>query len=482
LWKTGGKQLAKEATKRGFKPDMDTLKRLAQQAGIGGLEGAIYGAGTAEDVASIPKKAAEGAAWGAGGGAVLGEAMHQGRRYFQKQSALKDLIEERLAQGGDTSTALVKLQEDILTGGKKIVDDPIAIEAKAQGMDSGVIPSVKRATPLERTEMRKMTAITRDIIKDRELGMKIRPTDVVGDAMMRRFNIVLKANKDAGGQLDGVAKSLKGKSVDFSQAVGDFQTKLWDDLGVKLVTNKKGQVVPDFNPVVDIDPKTGEQLRKRSVIYGVKPAENIIEHLIGAMRQGKNLDAHDVHTLKKFIDEHVSWGTSGEGLSGKTLGIVKKLRTDFDAALDSKFSDYDAVNTSYKETIEVLDELQNIAGKQIDLTGERGKEALGQELRGLMSNRKRRVRLTNAIEGMEKVAVKYAGRQHDDIFRLALFADELDTMFPVVARTSLAGEVKKAVSNPQGAVLEKGADLLEDYQGINEDNAIKAIFRLIDSE
>jgi len=439
LARAGGSGLAKAAAQRGFKPDMDTVKRLMQNIGIGGAEGAVYGAGKAEDMESIPEDAVEGALWGMAGGGFGGEAMHQGRRLFQKNSELKDeLVRKLSSKSPDSSTAMVKLEQDMF-GRDRIVDNPAAIEARAQGMDMGVIPAIQTASPLDKTQMRKMTKIADDILSDRLKGMRVRPSDVVGDAMMRRFNIVLKANENAA---------------------------------------KQGKIVPNFSP--DGRP---------SSIAGVTPAERIIKDVVNRMDGGYKVDAYDVHNMKKFIDEHVAWGKSGEGLSGKTLGVLKRLRVSLNESLGKRFDDYRDVNSTYSETIDILDDLQNIAGKQINLTGRRGKEAMGQELRGIMSNRKSRNRLINTIDDMESLAEKYAGRQQDDIFRLALFADELDTMFPPVARTSLAGEQRKVAEQAsRGAagardiVIEKGADLLEDYQGINNENAIKAIYKLIEDQ
>lgn len=477
LARAGGSGLAKAAAQRGFKPDMDTVKRLMQNIGIGGAEGAVYGAGKAEDMESIPEDAVEGALWGMAGGGFGGEAMHQGRRLFQKNSELKDeLVRKLSSKSPDSSTAMVKLEQDMF-GRDRIVDNPLAIEAVAQGMDPGVVPSIQRASPLDKTQMRKMTKLAHDILLDREKGQRLRPTDVVGDSLDRRFNIVLKANENAAKQLDKVAKNLKGKSVDFSPAVAQFQNDL-ADMGVRLERNAQGKIVPNFSP--DGRP---------SSIAGVTPAERIIKDVVNRMDGGYKVDAYDVHNMKKFIDEHVAWGKSGEGLSGKTLGVLKRLRGSLNESLGKQFDDYRYVNSTYSETIDILDDLQNIAGKQINLTGRRGKEAMGHELRGIMSNRKSRNRLINTIDDMESLAEKYAGRQQDNLFRLALFADELDTMFPVVARTSMAGEQRKVAEQAsRGAagardiVIEKGADLLEDYQGINNENAIKAIYKLIEDQ
>ena len=479
LARAGAGQLAKGVAKRGFKPDLDTIRRLAQSAGVGGAEGAIYGAGTAEEMEDVPREAGRGALWGMGGGMVGGEAIHQGRRYFQKQSAIKDAIEKDLMKGGTPDTALMKLEKD-LRGTPKIADDARAIEASAQGWGKGVINAVKSANPLERVKFKQMNRLAKKIIDDPE-GFE-RTWDVVGDSFITRFNILRNVNRKAGKDLEKASKQLKNKTVDYRPAVSQFQKDL-EDMGIELWQ------VPDPTS------KTGAKVVAKfenSDIEGITAAENVINNVVARMNKGDNLTAYDLHRMKKFIDEHVSWGVSGEGLKGKTINVLKDLRKNLDEILDTNFPLYDKANTEYMKTIRAMDEIQKVAGKQVDLASENGAAFIGQEARALLSNRQKRVRLYDAMKQLDNVAEDFGGKQYDSIMKLTIYADELDSMFEEVRRrTSIAGEMDKVAKTAskggakealQDVVIEKGADLLEGAQGINKANAWKAIEELIEDK
>lgn len=146
---------------------------------------------------------------------------------------------------------------------------------------------------------------------------------------------------------------------------------------------------------------------------------------------------------EKFIDEQVTFGKTAEGLGGKTERVAKGLRRQFDQLLDSSFPAYDKVNTQYADTVQALDAFQKAAGSTIDLASENADKAVGTLSRRLMSNAQSRVRLLDAIEGLQSTASKYGKTFDDDVVSQALFVDELERVFGPSARTSLQGEVGK---------------------------------------
>lgn len=297
-----------------------------------------------------------------------------------------------------------------------------------------------------------------------------RASDVVGDSVLERFNVVRNANRRAGNQLDFVAKKLQGQPVDVSGAVDDFVRALQDDLGVTLKNGK-----PDF---------------AGSTIEGLSGPQQFLSRLLGRMRNTRAPDAHDVHRMKKFIDEQVTFGKSAEGLGGKTEGVAKRLRRSLDELLDTNFPEYDAVNTQYADTVQALDAFQKAAGSTIDLASENADKAVGTLARRLMSNAQSRVRLIDAIEGLQSTAKKYGGRFDDDVLTQALFVDELEQVFGPSARTSLQGEVGKAIESgaeaaqPGGLtrlMIDKVGQGAERLRGINEENAFRAIRKVLSS-
>ena len=138
-------------------------------------------------------------------------------------------------------------------------------------------------------------------------------------------------------------------------------------------------------------------------------------------KRGANPDAFELHRMKRFIDEVVTYGKAGEGLTGKTERILKQLRTNLDSTLDDAFPAYNEANTIYADTIGALDALQDVAGRKMDLFGPNADKATGTLLRRMMSNAQSRVNLVDAVDNLEVVAKRYGSKFGDDISTQMLF-------------------------------------------------------------
>lgn len=383
------------------------------------------------------------------------------------RSPAKQKIAERIMRG-ETDSDLAKY---MVEGGKTRTDQQ-AREAVRQGFDEGVISAVKGSSIIDREKMRQMVDVMKKGKKNARYAMMNRPGDVAGDSFLERVNYVKQVNRDAASQLDDVAKSLKGKTADFEKPVNQFLENL-DAMGVRLAS-KEGKIIPRF---------------KGSDVEGVAGAERLIKQLVDRMGSGKRPDAYGMHRLKRYIDEQVTYGKSVEGLGGQTERIVKQLRADIDGTLDKTFTAYNKVNSTYSETRGALDSIQDVAGKKMDLFGPNANKAVGNLLRRLMNNTQSRANLIDSMKEVQTTAKKYGGTFDDDIMTQVLFADELDSVFGPVSRTSLQGEVGKAVKRGAefatgqrtitGTAIEGAAALSEKLRGVNEENAFKAIEELL---
>lgn len=381
-----------------------------------------------------------------------------------KRTAFKEKIAERI-NAGETAGDLSKY---MISGKGKVKIDMQAKEAIKQGFDESVITAVKGATPVDRAKMQAMTNVLKKSKDNALYGIKNRPTDVAGNTLMERVKRIKKVNTSAGRRLDGVAKSLKGKPGSFDDAVNAFASSL-DDMGVSIGKNLK----PNFNG---------------SDIEGLTAPQNAINNIVRRMslgKRGKTPDAYDMHRLKKYIDENVTFGKAGEGLAGKTEFILKKLRRDVDSALDSQFPEYNKVNTEYADTISALDSLQGVAGKKIDLYGANADKAIGTLLRRMMGNAQSRVNLIDAVDEIEGIAKKYGGKFKDDVSVQMLYADELDNVFGPSTRTSFKAEIGKEINraaagvSKESLVVDAAGKAIEKLKGINEDSAFKAIEEIL---
>ncbi len=128
----------------------------------------------------------------------------------------------------------------------------------------------------------------------------------------------------------------------------------------------------------------------------------------------------------------------------------------------------------------------------MNLAGGNADKATGTLLRRMMSNVQSRVNLVDAVDNLETISKKYGASFDDDIATQMLFADELDSVFGPVARTSLQGEVAKSVktglgaassnTTATGAAIDAAAAGVEKLRGINQENAFKSISELLKRE
>lgn len=380
--------------------------------------------------------------------------------FFTKQSPFKQKVAE-LIEAGETDNITAKF---IINGSGKVKTDPILKEAVKQGFDEGVVAAIKGSSNKDRQVMSKMVETLKRGMGNARFAAENRPTDAVGDSVLARFKAVVKSNKEAGMRLDKVARSLKG-DVDFNPAVSQFLDDL-DGIGVSISE--------DLKPIF-----------KGSDIEDLAAPENIIKRVAKRMSRKKKLSALDIHKMKKFIDEQVTFGKSAEGLGGKTERILKSFRRNLDQALDSTFPEYNAVNTKFADTISALDNFKDAAGSKFNPLSENADKFVGTLTRRLLSNAQSRVALIDSLKGLQDTAVKYGSKFDDDIITQTMFADELSRMFGSAATTSFEGGIEKAVKTASGrrGVVDVGLDVaaagVKAARGVNEENSIKAIEKLL---
>lgn len=407
-----------------------------------------------------------------GVGSAKAPAMQAAGEMGQKLALLRNT--------GDVNTAGV-----MLDSAGNVVKDAAAKATTKQGFDPGLVAMVKASSPETRRKMAAMLDIVEKGKQNFRYSADNRPLNVVGDSVLNRIKVVREANRVAAVRLDDVANGLRGAQVDASPAVNAFLEKL-DGMGVK------------FNP------KDSTVAFQGSDLEGVPGPQRVIRNVLSRMLNTKVPDAYDVHRLKKFIDEQVTYGKNARGLGGKTEGILKTLRHDLDGILDSNFDAYNKVNTQYAETRGALDEIQSIAGKKFDANDDSAALTMGSLTRRFLSNAQSNGYLRDAISNLDATARKYitpgtdlvpyrpiqarsgvtpAMLENDDLIGMALYADELDKMFGAASRTSLLGDVDKGVNIAMGgkgaaaaAALKAGAHKVA---GINEKNAIKAMRELL---
>lgn len=352
-------------------------------------------------------------------------------------------------------------------GAPKVKADKVARESIKQGFKEGVVAEIKVASPIDKKKMLKMVNLMEGGKRQALKGFDERPSDVAGDSLASLIKNVHTTNRSAGKRLDVVAKGLRGK-VDHETAVNSFVS----DLAEMGITVSKGL-------------KLGF---KGSDIEGLAGPIRVISQTFNRLKETKAPSAYDVHRMKKFIDEQVTYGKSAEGLGGKAEGILKSLRHNLDGLLDKKFPEYDKVNKTYSETIQALNAMQDAAGRKMNFKGPNADKAIGVLMRRLMSKTPSRIPLMDAVKEIKGLAKKYGGPDAGDLRMQALFVDELDVVFGDAARTSFRGEIQSSVKGAANAAIRPADALIntiakgaEKARGINEENAFKAIRKLLEN-
>jgi len=356
------------------------------------------------------------------------------------------------------------LSDSIIKGAPKVVKDKLAKETLRQGFDEGVVAAIKGSSDADIDSMLKMVNSLDKGRKNARFAATNRPSDIVGKSLKSRIVSIKRTNKVAGKRLDVVANDLKGQPVNITNSVDSFLDEL-KSMGISFSN----------------DAKLGF---KGSDIEGLRGPQAVLNNIVKRMRETKVPDAFDIHRMKKFIDEQVTFGKDQRGLSGKTENILKSLRHNLDGALDDAFPTYKKVNETYSDTIGALDSFQDVAGKKMDLLGPNADKAIGTLSRRLLSNAQSRIALLDAIDEITSVATKYGAKVNDDIITQVMFIDELGSVFGPSAKTSLQGDMAKAArSASEGSVTRAALDAAigsaDKLRGINKDAALIAIRKLL---
>lgn len=462
----------------------DALQLGTTIAGVGQIPGV---AKSATGATGIVKGAIEGAKTGAIAGGAFGASSGVSGALKEDKSA------SEIAQSGLTGGLTGAVTGGVLGGvvggvsgaikgsalRKKILDGQIATGekslqpmnevkqkafdiAKQQGFDETDIKFIDSMKSPDKLKAKKMIDLAEKAMVDKR--SLERPIDVVGDSVLDRINLIKKENAKFAKEVNNEANLLRGKLVDASPIQEKAKTLL-SDLGIDV--NKKG--VFNFN---------------KSVFKNTPELQSKIKKFIKKIPQG-NSDAYDLHIFKKSIDELVNYGVQGEGLKGSASNILKSLRSTADNVLDTAFDSYNKANTNYKNTRDVLELTNDLFGKKVGVSKERG----GQLLRSVFSNNTQRPRVMSLIEQLDKVSKNYGGKFDDNLLDQALFTEILEDVYGTQATTSLQGQVSRAVKGTQKVIegirnpikggLELTAGLAEKSLGISKENKTKILKSLL---
>jgi len=435
------------------------LTGVATGATVGALSGTAQGLKADGSAKDILKSSGKGALVGGVAGGVIGGVVGGVSGGLQGRALRKQVLESRTPTGktpppgGGTPPS----------GTPKTPVQQKAIEmAKTQGYDQSDIDFMTTMKPhdkniaLKQIEMAKKAAINKRFIE--------RPIDLVGESFVKRAKDFEVLNIKAGKAVDTTARALKGQTVN-ATPVREKTLSLLEDIGVSI--NNDG--TPNWS---------------KSIFNKTPELKNKIMKTLSDLPNGE-IDAYDLHNFKKSIDEVVDFGIKGEGLKGKSANILKAIRRTADGVLDANFESYNKANTDFKITREVLDQANDLFGKNRGFSKEKG----GQIMRAVFSNRDSRGRVLKLLSDFEDIGKGYGLKYKDNLIDQALFTEILEDIYGTQATTSLQGQVARAVQgggkiiegirNPIKGTLELVATGVEKLSGITDENKKKILEALI---
>jgi hypothetical protein len=388
---------------------------------------------------------------------------------------------------------------------ERLVKNPLEQEAVKQGWGSDMVSLLKTSTPATKKKTLEMLNMMEKIKNNAKYGGRNRPNDIIGQSIQDRLNVILRANRTAGQKIDSISKSLKSVDADFDTPVNDFMSQL-DDMGLNLQKELSSGTLNGL----DTPKAVWKRIFKGSDIEGVKGAERVMKNIIARMADTDVPNAYDMHRLKKYIDEQVSWGKTSEGLTGRAEIALKQLRGGINQQLQNASPAYARVNKVYSETINVLDQLQSsVSGKKIDFQSVAATRKLGNETRKIQSNYNSFADLLDSLDAIDATAKKYASKPSfstglsvnatpgtklnapdftDNLVELAQLSEELNRRFGTTQKTSLEGAMAKGVNQglqsfAEGAEVTIAKAVAKGYdkaKGVTDENAYKAMRELLE--
>lgn len=359
--------------------------------------------------------------------------------------------------------------------GDRVIPDREATEAIKQGFEDRVISTIKSGSEKDRKSMVKMINIHKLGKKSADFAAKNRPSDIVGKSIDERVSFLSKEKKSAGKAIEKASKELKGKKVDYESAINNFINEL-EEIGVKITTDKKGKI------------KIG---LKGSDIEGDTTSKKLLNTIFTRLVDTDIPDGYGVHRAKRFIDTQVSYGKSkADPLSKVTERTVKNLRRNLNNTLGEFSPSYKSANTKFSDILNSLDEIQQAVGTRVDFDSPSAAKSFGVSSRKILSNYGSRVQMIDALDNIEQVAKKYGMKTDSDIVKQIVFVNEIDRMFGTAAPTSFKGQIDQAINKgvdvARRGLVDSALDIaktsIEKARGINEENAIKSIEKILKRE
>ena len=416
---------------------------------------------------------------------VPGLPVVSGRR--SAEQVVDQIVRRKIKSGAkDNALAALRLEQN------NIVADELGEEAVRQGYRLGDVAAAKGASNPTKKEMNKMLIMQRRITSDTSKSQEFRPTDVAGDHVLSKFDFIRGKADTLRNDLDKIANKHSGAGKNLLEGPSTVRGLRGLEINTGAVEDnlinqmkKLGIALPEESVNIASALK-GKGAFVGSDISKDRTSQRIIKDVVDLLSEPGS-DAFRAHKLKKQLDTMIDFNKkSSQGLTEAGRDFAKGVRFSLNEAIRDVHPQYAHVNDELSLSIGTMNNFQRVLGGSIDVFAPGANKAIGQDLRGLLSNRKTRIKLDNSINEIDSTVKKLGGDFNVSVKDLSQFANTLDDMFGAVARTSLKGEnesvARKAVRGTSGVVdliVQKAAQKAEKLRGINDKNAFDSMQKLL---
>lgn len=344
----------------------------------------------------------------------------------------RKLVAEQIKSGNPNTDLVTKMLND---KGQIVTNRNSKRALKVLEKDLGDVKGPQTVSVLEnmsgasKSQVNKMLNIVEKGRKDPIFAQTNRPTDVLGESIARRARSIKKINEDAGKKIGSIANKNAGKAVDVNPSVGKFMDEL-SELGVTFQRGDDGWIQPDFS-------------RSRFVGGSQKDLTVLINDLLDP-----EMDFKKAHRLKRTIRDNVNFDKGGQGqLSGDSEKLLKDLSRGIDDTLDGLSPEYKKANERFAKTINIKEDFDKLAGKDVDLNDPEVFKALGGKARRLDSNAVSRVPIEKLIKDSEVALADLGVKFKDDILGLNHVLTNIENSFKIEPQGSFQGRIQRAGAN-----------------------------------
>lgn len=379
-----------------------------------------------------------------------------------------------------------------------IIDDDLGKLAYRQGFDLGDIASVKQANEPTRKEASRMLRMQRAIMADKSKVDEFRPSDAVGDSVMNRFDFVRRkaeglrddlnriASKEltvSGRKLIGDGDRLKGLDVD----PGIVENTVFNELEKLNIEGLDDILAGNGAPIFDAITEKG--FFAGSKIMEDPTSQRIIKSVFRLLKHNPDghIDALRAHEVKRQIDSLIDFNKkSSKGLTDEGKKFAMSVRRALNDSIREVSPKYAKINDDLSRAITALQGVEDSVGRRIDLFDPNANQAIGTEMRKLLSNYGVRQTLNNSLNVLDDTSKSLGGSFNTNFRELNRFANVLDKRFGSVAENSFKGNIDSALdlnrlrsTSVKDAVLEKGLGKIADKFGPNDKKAMDVMQQIL---